>query len=60
MNCDWSISSAKMLFEPMKTHVSLVDFAKNVSASIVNNVDELGLVDFVCEKCECKHGEQRR
>ena len=44
----------------MKTHVSLVDFAKNVSASIVNNVDELGLVDFVCEKCECKHGEQRR
>jgi len=41
MNCDWSISSSKMLIEPMKTHVRLVDFAKNVSASMVNNDDEL-------------------
>jgi len=41
MNWDWSISCAKMLFEPMKTHVSLVDYAKNMSASMVNNDDEL-------------------
>ena len=77
MNCDWSISCAKIMYEPMKTHAWIMYFAKNVSASMVNNVDELWFVDFMCEnlvrtnenarmdyvlceKCECKHGEQRR
>ena len=47
--CDCSISCAKVLYEPMKTHAWLVDYAKNVSASMANNVDELWLVDFVCD-----------
>ena len=40
MNCDWSIACAKIMFEPMKSQAWLMDFAKNVSTSMVKNVDE--------------------
>ena len=41
MNGDWSISCADILFEPMKTHAWNMYFAKNVSADMVNNVDQM-------------------